>query len=350
MFEVAVTRNEFTDVSPAINLHSSNGKCDKFFQIFDFTDSLPGSNKFSTSGFIHLIADIIMIKRIRQKVEGFIRSSIKPLQQEQNAQFEQIGLINQYRLMKKLMTAGEMPGLTDVGFKVYSQFEEDGILLYIFSLIGTTNKRVVEICAGDGVECMAANLIVNHGWTGLLFDGNAELVQNGIKFYASNKSTWLHPPIFKHAWVTRENVNQLIEENGFHGEIDLLSLDMDGNDYHIMDVIDVIKPRVIICETHNVIPSHLALTVSYSAEFSRTEGSHPDFMGVSLLAMTKLLNKKGYRLIGSHRYGFNAIFLPAGVATDYFPEVSVESVHDNSYTRLRQKVWEELKHLPWVEV
>lgn len=58
----------------------------------------------------------------------------------------------------------KLPTFDQVGFKVYSQFEEDGILLYIFSMIGTTNKTVVEICAGNGKECMGANLIINHGW------------------------------------------------------------------------------------------------------------------------------------------------------------------------------------------
>ncbi len=244
-----------------------------------------------------------------------------------------------------------MPSIRNVGFKVHSQFEEDGILLFIFSIIGTTNKRVVEICAGDGIQCMAANLIINHGWEGLLFDGKKHSVDRGIDFYSTNSSTWLHPPIFKNAWLTRENINQLIEENGFTGEIDLLSLDMDGNDYYIMDEINVIRPRVIICETHNVIPSNLALTVPYKSDFNRMDGSHPDFMSVSLLAMKKLLNKKGYRLIGGHRHGFNVIFMLDELGKDYFPEVSIESIHDNAYTKYRRTSgWEKIKDLPWVTI
>jgi len=292
-----------------------------------------------------------MIKKVKQKVKSFIGSLITYPQQKQSAQVEQIQIANQYLLMKKSLTSVELPTFRDVGFKVYSQFEEDGILLYIFSLIGTTNKRVVEICAGDGIECMAANLIINHGWSGLLFDGDTESTERGIKFFATNQSTWLHPPIFKQAWLTRENIDKLISENGFVGEIDLLSLDIDGNDYYIMESINVIKPRVIICETNNVIPSDLALTIPYKPDFNRMEDLHPDFMSVSLLAMKKLLNKKGYRLIGSHRFGFNAFFMLNGVGTDYFPEVSVESVHDNSYTKFRNATaWKEVKDLPWVIV
>lgn len=156
---------------------------------------------------------------------------------------------------------------------------------------------------------MAANLIINHGWEGLLFDGDKESVNQGVYFYGSNPSTFLHRPIFKQSWVTRENVDQLIAENGFKGEVDLFSLDIDGNDYYIMEAINVVKPRVIICEINNVIPSNLALTIPYDLNFSRGGSIHPDFVGVSLLAMKKLLNKKGYRLIASHKYGFNVIFM-----------------------------------------
>jgi hypothetical protein len=292
-----------------------------------------------------------MIKSLKIKIKSFIGNSVFYSKFDQNTQVEQILIANQYRLMKKILTPAEMPAFKDVGFKVHSQFDEDGILLYIFSVIGTTNKRVVEICAGDGIQCMSANLIINHGWEGLLFDGDEEMVERGRNFFLNNQSTWLYQPIFKHAWLTRDNINQLISENGYCGEIDLLSLDIDGNDYYIMEAITIIKLRVIICETHNVIPSDMALTIPYETEFNRMVGLHPDFMSVSLLAMKKLLNTKGYRLVGSHQYGFNAIFILNGIGTDYFPEVSVESVHDNSYTKFRNATaWKDVKDLPWVKV
>jgi hypothetical protein len=290
-----------------------------------------------------------MIREV-EKVKKFVRKVVSFAKRESLAQVDQTILCNQYRLMKKLLEPSEMPALKDVGFKVYSEFEEDGILLYIFSIIGTTNKRVIEICAGDGVECMAANLIINHGWDGLLFDGNKQQVEKGINYYTSHPLTLYHPPVFRYSWITKENVNSLISENGFIGEIDLLSVDMDGNDYYIIEAIDVVKSRVIICETHNIIPDELALTIPYGSDFKRSN-VHPDFMGVSLLGMQKLLRKKGYRLIGSHRHGFNAIFMRDEIGLDYFPEVSISSVHNNPYTRFRRETaWPKVKDLPWVEI
>jgi hypothetical protein len=110
-----------------------------------------------------------------------------------------------------------------VGFRVYSQFEEDGILLYLFSLIPPVNRRCVEICAGDGRQCMTTNLIVNHGWWGYLFDGNEKNVRNGERFFANQQDTFLHPPLFTHAWITAESVNEQLCAAGATGVVDLLS-------------------------------------------------------------------------------------------------------------------------------
>ena len=83
----------------------------------------------------------------------------------------------------------KLPRFSEVGFQKYSQFEEDGILLYLFSLIGTASRKVVEVCAADGQECMAANLIVNHGWKGYLFDGDDDNVAKGREFFARRRTT-----------------------------------------------------------------------------------------------------------------------------------------------------------------
>ena len=137
-----------------------------------------------------------MIKALKRRTKNFVRNVASFIQNAGKAQIHQVMLNNQYRMMKKILDPSEMPSLKEVGFKVYSEFEEDGMLLYIFAVIGTTNKRVVEICAGGGIECMAANLIVNHGWEGLLFDGNKKQVEVGIDFFTSHQLTFHHPPIF----------------------------------------------------------------------------------------------------------------------------------------------------------
>ncbi len=138
-----------------------------------------------------------------------------------------------------------LPTFAEVGFRQYSQFEEDGILLYLFSLIAPKNRICLEICAGSGIESNTANLIINHGWWGHLFDGNSALVAQGTKFYANHKDTFLHPPKFRCTWITAENINELITESGLCGDIDLLSLDMDGVDYWIWKALHVTFPSSV---------------------------------------------------------------------------------------------------------
>jgi len=104
---------------------------------------------------------------------------------------------------KQLLQEGlSLPKFEDVEFRTFSQNGEDGILLYIFSLIGSTNKKAIEICAGDGITCNTANLIINHGWNGLLFDGKESNIRRGQEFYSSIKNTAKWPPTLVNAWIT----------------------------------------------------------------------------------------------------------------------------------------------------
>src|SRR5262249_19682651 len=152
--------------------------------------------------------------------------------------------------------------------------------------------KCVEICAGNGRECLCANLIINHGWWGYLFDGDERNVNDGVRFFSNHKDTFLCPPKFTRAWITAENVNEEIARAGVKGVVDLLSLDIDGMDYWVWKAITIIEPRVVVCETHNQIPADQALTVPYDPNFVYKS---EDFRGASLAAMCKLAKEKGYR-------------------------------------------------------
>jgi hypothetical protein len=241
-----------------------------------------------------------------------------------------------------------LPSFADVGFRKYSQFEEDGILLYLFSLIRPVNRTCVEICAGNGRECMCSNLIINHGWWGHLFDGNPANVEAGRRFFANSGDTFFCPPKFTQSWITAENVNELIAASGAKGPIDLLSLDIDGMDYWVWKAISVVQPQVVVCETHNLIPPDRALTVPYDAKFAFES---EDYRGASLAAMCKLGREKGYRLVGTHRYGFNAFFVKNGVGEEYFPEVDPATCQQDPLShRTREEAWPRIKQLHWQEV
>ena len=101
-----------------------------------------------------------------------------------------------------------------------------------------------------------------------MVDGNEAAVKQGQVFYQRNPSTNVYPPAFVHSWVTRDNVNDLLIENGFEGEIDLLSIDLDGTDYWIWNAIKVINPRVIVVEYQDIIGPDRSVTVPYSDDFN----------------------------------------------------------------------------------
>jgi hypothetical protein len=256
-------------------------------------------------------------------------------------------LMQQYRLLA-LQGKEHLPNLLDAGFRKYSQFEEDGILLYLFSLIPPVNRTCVEICAGNGRECNTANLIINHGWWGHLFDGNDDNVTAANKFFGGLKDTFLHPPRFSKAWITAENVNELISGSGATGPIDLLSLDIDGMDYWVWKAITVVQPQVVVCEIHNPVPADRALTVPYDPSFVCKD---EEYRGASLAAMCKLGKEKGYRLVGTHRFGFNAFFVKHGVGEEFFPEVEAASCLQDPFSQLaRRERWPKAQGRAWQEV
>ena len=138
----------------------------------------------------------------RHPASGFLDRLLAPLmrkfQDKTPTGVEQKRLSALYRQLHQ--ADGPPLLLKDVGFRVHSQHEEDGILLFIFSLIGTTSKRCVEICAGDGMTCNTANLIINHRWLGLLCDGEEANTKKAKRFYEKHPDTRYWPPAIVHEW------------------------------------------------------------------------------------------------------------------------------------------------------
>jgi hypothetical protein len=265
----------------------------------------------------------------------------------------QILLQMQYR---ELAASGRhLPTFDEVELRFMSQNGEDGILLFLFALLGTTTKRSVEICAGDGVECNTGNLIVNHGWQGLLVDGSESLLQRGGEFYKNGVETWFWPPRLERAWVTAETVNKLVTDAGFAGSIDLLSLDMDGVDYWVWKALDCIEPRVVVLEYNPALGPDLSYAIPYDPTFvlkTRVEtGGHAWYSGASLAAYVKLAKTKGLRLVGAQRYGFNAFFVKEGLAEDLLPTVTPASCYTHPAAIKGAELFAPLlESLPWVSV
>jgi hypothetical protein len=244
-----------------------------------------------------------------------------------------------------------LPSFDDVGFRSFSQFNEDGILLFIFSLIGMTNRRSVEMCAGNGYESISANWIVHHGFDALLVDGDHGNLAAMWKFYTTRFDTFDHPPRCVCTWIESDNVDELIRSNGFSGELDLLTIDMDGIDYWILNAIHCVQPRVIVVEYHSGWLADEPMTIPDIKGF-RCTTEKPAFCSGSLAAFNKLLKGRGYRLVGCNRNRLNAFFVKNGLGDDVLPEVSVESCLDHPKLTWFRKEFRPhmLKQTDWVRV
>jgi hypothetical protein len=253
--------------------------------------------------------------------------------------------------------AGVAHDFESVEFRNHSQNGEDGILHYLFSVIGTTSKYVVEMCAGNGRECNAANLIVNHGWHALLCDGSEENIRIANDFYWRHPDTMRIPPAICQAWLTADNVNEVIARYGFDREIDLLSIDVDGNDYWLWKAITAANPRVVIIEIQAGWMADASVTVPYDPQFcvrklvDEALQTEVDYCGASLPAMVKLGREKGYRLVGANRYGFNVVFVRNDVGAALLPEIPAERCFRHPVARWQYgRVQPLLRREAWVEV
>ncbi len=162
--------------------------------------------------------------------------------------------------------------LTARRFRINSQNQEDGLTLALLHEAGPKSRRFIEIGAGlSGGN--GGFLAQEWGWSGLMVDGHREHMQQvGRRFPTTTAVA---------AWITRENINELISEHGYAGEVDLFSLDLDGNDYWIWDAVTVSSPRVLILEYNSMFGPDRAVTMSYDPKFDR-HLHHSMYFGASL--------------------------------------------------------------------
>jgi hypothetical protein len=262
---------------------------------------------------------------------------------------QQVQLRMQYQQV--ISTGGVLPRYQDAGFRVFSDADEDGILHFLFSVLGTGDKRLVDLGAAGLSASNTGNLLVHQGWTGLLIEGDAESLAAGSEEF---ESLGVMPAEMIRAWITEENIDGLIADH-VPGPVDLLSIDIDGNDYWIWKAVTSISPRVVVIEYQDIIGPERALTIPYDPQFSLDSfpenATHNNYVGASLRAMVNLGRVKGYRLVATNSYGFNAFFVREDLAADLLPEIPVEAGFPHPWNEYgHRERWPLVADLPWVEV
>lgn len=191
-------------------------------------------------------------------------------------------------------------------FKVFSQWKDDGIIQFLVNYLEIESKTFIEFGVQDYTESNTRFLLINNNWTGLIMDGTEDNIQNIKK----QDIYWKYNLSAVTAFITGENINGLIEQNGFTGEIGLLHIDIDGNDYWVWKEISIISPIVVIVEYNSVFGKDNAWTVPYKPYFYRTDEHYSNlYFGSSLQSLCDLAKEKGYLFIGCNSNGNNAYFV-----------------------------------------
>ncbi len=257
---------------------------------------------------------------------------------EERVLFQNGQLQTQLQLLR-----GKVDKLQDAEFKVFSQWGDDGIIQYLIRHIELTLSQeiFVEFGVEDYKESNTRFLLMNNNWRGLVMDGS----EKHIECIKKSDIYWKHSLNAKSASITQENINELIKSAGISGEIGLLHIDIDGNDYWIWKALTVVDPVIMIVEYNSVFGRQRAITVPYKADFERSKAHYSHlYAGASLRALIDLALERDYIFVGSNSAGNNAYFVKKAYATQ-LQEVTLEQGYVASKFRESRNRDNELNYL-----
>jgi hypothetical protein len=244
-------------------------------------------------------------------------------------------------------------------FRAFSQFGEDGILQYLVRKLAGIPRRFVEFGVQNYREANTRHLLTSDFWEGMVIEGDPAMADTMRR----DEVVWKHGLRVVNAFITRDNIDDLIRSNGFAGPLGVLSVDIDGVDYWVWEAITAVDSAIVVTEYNARWGPERAVTVPYDASFVRGEKHHScTYYGASLAALEKLGARKGYDLVAGNRAGNNAFFVKSTLRPADLPKLSARDVWRPPVFRegrsesdaLMLESWEEealrFSHLPIVEV
>jgi hypothetical protein len=226
-------------------------------------------------------------------------------------------------------------------FKVSSQNGEDGILQFLLRKVDIKNEIFVEFGVHDYTESNTRFLLTHNRWSGLVIDGSLK----NIETIKRDNIYWQHNLKSECAFIDKDNINDLILSNGISGDIGILSIDIDGNDYWVWNSIECINPRIVICEYNSLFGWHKKVTTPYDKNFVITKAHFSGlYWGASIAAFDYLAKKKGYSLVGSNTAGNNLFFVRNDVLGN-LPTYTPEQAYVKSQFRISRDKYGNLTFL-----
>jgi hypothetical protein len=236
--------------------------------------------------------------------------------------------------------------LQDNEFQVFSQWGEDGIIQMLLRHIEIPNKIFIEFGVENYTESNTRFLLINDNWAGLVIDGSPE----NISYIKQDSIYWQRNLKAVQAFIDKDNINKIIAENGIKGEIGILSIDIDGNDYWVWQAIDVVAPAIVIIEYNSRFGKDKAVTIPYNPSFVRSEAHYSMlYAGASLKALYNLGKAKGYSFVGCNSVGNNAFFVRQDLKPSAIKELTVAQGYIASQFRESRDEKGNLSYLSWDE-
>lgn len=234
-------------------------------------------------------------------------------------------------ILAELAKSREGKKLSDFEFKVFSQWGEDGMIQKLIRHIDIPNKAFIEFGVQDFRESNCRFLLMHDNWRGLVIDASKPHIDSIRK----SPMGWRHHLDAICEFIDRDNINELLARGKFGNDIGILSVDIDGVDYWILEAISECSPRILIVEYNSVFGPNRAITVPYDPRFVRTEKHHSNlYFGASLAAFHHLATARGYSLVGSNSTGSNAFFVRNDqMANCPFPALTAAEAYVESLVR-----------------
>jgi len=228
-------------------------------------------------------------------------------------------LLNQGKILSALNRQNIGLKLSDYEWKVFSQWGEDGIIDFLISEVNIANRTFIEFGVEDFSESNCRYLLMDSDWNGFVIDGSQKNIDNLKKSHYF----WKYDLQAVAAFIDTDNINELLQKSGFERDLGILSVDIDGNDYHVLSAINCFDPRIIVCEFNPVFGVDRKVTVPYDPGFNRTQKHHSNlYFGASINALNALLAEKGYTLIGTAMFGANAFFVKDSLMTPHLTKLA----------------------------
>jgi hypothetical protein len=261
-----------------------------------------------------------MLKRIKNRINKIneLSQELREVSRGVTRMREALG-----RIEARQIGTQANPSLSQSEFRVFSQWGEDGMIQFLLANIKDIPRKIfIEFGVESYRECNTRFLLIDKNWSGLVLDGSLKNIQSIRK----DPIYWQHNLKAVHAFIDRDNINRLISENGIEGEIGLLSVDIDGNDYWVWESIDAVNPAIVVSEYNHRFGSDRAVTVPYDKSFVRADAHYSMiYYGASLKALCLLADRKGYAFVGCNSAGNNAFFVRRDLMTPRLQELTPES-------------------------